>query len=233
PRGTPLETTADLAARLESIVRADDDVAAVFSRIGRQTAIAGVEEQESGLHTAALDVRLAAGARTDRVLERLRPHLATLPAGSVALETGQATALGALLGAGEADVAVRVRGNDLDASLAYAEQIDERIGSLSSLTNVRVGTELGQPEFRVEIDRERAAAFGLEPQRIAREIETYMRGTEATQFVDFDRRIPVVVRLPEEARRSLGTLGTLSIDGVPVRELVHVTEALGPVEIRR
>lgn len=233
PRGTPLETTADLAARVQSIVRADEDVAAVFSRIGRQTAIAGVEEQESGLHTASLDVRLVSGARTDRVLERLRLQLATLPAGSVALETGQATALGALLGAGEADVAVRVRGNDLDASLAYAGQIDERISALSSLTNVRVGTELGQPEFRVEIDRERAAAFGLEPQRIAREIETYMRGMEATQFVDFDRRIPVVVRLPEEARRSLGTLGTLSIDGVPVRELVHVTEAIGPVEIRR
>jgi len=233
PRGTPLETTADMAARVESIVSADEDVAAVFSRIGRQTAIAGVEEQESGLHTAALDVRLVAGARTDRVLERLRPQLASMPAGSIALETGQATALGALLGAGEADVAVRVRGNDLDTSLAYAEQISERIGGLHGLTNVRVGTELGQPEFRIEIDRERAASFGLEPQRIAREIETYMRGAEATQFVDFDRRIPVVVRLPEEARRSLETLGTLSIDGVPVRELVHVTEAVGPVEIRR
>jgi HAE1 family hydrophobic/amphiphilic exporter-1 len=96
-----------------------------------------------------------------------------------------------------------------------------------------VGTELGQPEFQIEIDRERAASYGLEPQRIARAIETYMRGTEATQFIDFDRRVPVIVRLPEQARRSLATLGTLSVDGVPVRELVHVTEATGPVEIRR
>ncbi len=233
PRGTPLETTADVAAGLESIVREDEDVAAVFSRIGRQTAIAGVEEEESGLHTAVLDVRLVPGARTDRVIERLRPRLAALPAGSIAIETGQATALGALLGAGEADVAVRVRGNDLDAALAYADQIHARISGLPELTNVRVGTELGQPELRIEIDRERAASWGLEPQRIAREIETYMRGTEATQFVDFDRRIPVVVRLPDEARRSLETLYTLSIDGIPVRELVRIQEGVGPVEIRR
>lgn len=233
PRGTPLETTADVAAGLESIVREDEDVAAVFSRIGRQTAIAGVEEEESGLHTAVLDVRLVPGARTDRVIERLRPRLAALPAGSIAIETGQATALGALLGAGEADVAVRVRGNDLDAAIAYADQIHARISGLPELTNVRVGTELGQPELRIEIDRERAASWGLEPQRIAREIETYMRGTEATQFVDFDRRIPVVVRLPDEARRSLETLYTLSIDGIPVRELVRIQEGVGPVEIRR
>lgn len=233
PRGTPLETTASLAAQLESIVLADDDVAAVFSRVGRQTAIAGIEEEESGLHTAVLDVRLASGARTDRVLDRLRPQLASMPAGSIALETGQATALGALLGAGEADIAVRVRGNDLDASLAYAEQIRERISGFAGLANVRVGTELGQPEFRIEIDRERAASYGLEPQRIAREIETYMRGTEATQFVDFDRRIPVVVRLPEDARRSLETLATLSLDGVPVHELIRIQEGVGPVEIRR
>ena len=233
PRGTPLETTADFATQLESIVLADEDVAAVFSRIGRQTAVAGVEEEESGLHTAVLDVRLVPGTRTDRVLERLRAQLAALPAGSVALETGQGTALGTLLGGGEADIAVRVRGNDLDTSLAYAEQIRGRIDGLANLASVRVGTELGQPEFQIEIDRDRAASYGLEPQRIAGAIETYMRGTEATQFVDFDQRIPVIVRLPDEARRSLETLQTLSVDGVPVRELVHVREAVGPVEIRR
>src|SRR5690606_37407307 len=141
PRGTPLETTADVAAQLESVLRADEDVAAVFSRIGRQSAVAGIEEEERGLHTALLDVRLVAGARTQPVLERLRPQLAALPAGSVALETGQATALGALLGGGEADVAVRVRGTDLDASLAFAEQVRRRVAPLPMLANVRVGTE--------------------------------------------------------------------------------------------
>jgi HAE1 family hydrophobic/amphiphilic exporter-1 len=60
-----------------------------------------------------------------------------------------------------------------------------------------------------------------------------MKGREATQLVDFDRKVPIVVRLPEAQRRNAGTLETLTVDGVPLRELVHVRTASGPAEIRR
>ena len=233
PRGTPLETTAEEAARLERALRADPAVEAVFTRVGRQVAAAGMDDRESGLNTATLEVRLKDGERTADALARLRPRLAAFPAGTVALESGQATALGRLLGGGESDLSVRVRGQDLDAAMAHAARVRERLDSVSSIANVRVGSELGQPEIRVEIDRERAAAYGVDPQRIAESVESYMKGKEATQLVDFDRKVPVVVRLPEEARRSAETLALLRVDGVPLRELVHVRTASGPAEIRR
>ncbi|HET7464421.1 MAG TPA: efflux RND transporter permease subunit [Longimicrobium sp.] len=233
PRGTPLETTADEAARLERAVRADPAVGAVFTRVGRQAAVAGMDDRESGLNTATLEVRLKEGEPTAAALARLRPRLAAFPAGAVTLEAGQATALGRLLGAGESDLSVRVRGEDLDAALAYAATVRRRLAGVPSVTNVRVGTELGQPEVRVEIDRERAAAYGVDPQRIAESVEGYMKGAEATQLVDFDRKVPVIVRLPEDARRSALTLETLTVDGVPLRELVRVRTASGPAEIRR
>ncbi|HEX8244618.1 MAG TPA: efflux RND transporter permease subunit, partial [Longimicrobium sp.] len=123
PRGTPLETTADGAARLERAIRADPAVDAVFTRVGRQAAVAGMDESESGLHTATLEVRLKGGQRTAPALRRLRERLRGFPAGAVTLETGQATQLGRLLGAGESDLSVRIRGEDLDAALAYAGQV--------------------------------------------------------------------------------------------------------------
>jgi HAE1 family hydrophobic/amphiphilic exporter-1 len=101
------------------------------------------------------------------------------------------------------------------------------------VTNVRVATELGQPEIRVEIDRERVAAYGMDPRRVAETVEGYLKGKEATQLVDFDRKVPIVVRLPEADRRSAATLERLTVDGVPLRELVHVRTASGPAEIRR
>ncbi len=60
-----------------------------------------------------------------------------------------------------------------------------------------------------------------------------MRGDIATEFVDFDRKIDVVVRYPDELRYSRATLDGLRVQGVPIRELVHVREAVGPAEIRR
>jgi len=233
PRGTPLEVTAEEAARLESLFRSDRAVDAVFTRAGRQLAIAGMDEAESGTHTATLEVRLKEDQSTAATLERLRPGLAAFPPGSVSIESGQATALGKLLGGGESDLAVRVRGEDLDAALAYAQEAERRLAGLGAVTNVRLGTEMGQPEARVEIDRERAAQYGIDPRKVAETVEAYMKGKKATEFVDFDRKVPVVVRLPEAERRSLETLESLRVEGIPLRELVQVHTASGPSEIRR
>ncbi len=233
PRGTPVEATAEAAARVEQVFLDDPAVEAVFTRVGRQEAIAGVEDEESGLNTAAVEVRLGEGQATTAVVERARPKLAQLPAGAVAIETGTATALGRLLGGGEADLAVRVRGDDLDETWRHAHAVAARLQTVGSLANVRLGTEEGQPEIRVEIDRERAASYGIEPRLIAQTVERYMRGEVATDFVDFDEKVPVLVRLPEAERRSLETLRVLRVNGIPLRELVNTYEEVGPAEIRR
>ncbi|MEX0690930.1 MAG: efflux RND transporter permease subunit [Gemmatimonadales bacterium] len=233
PRGTPIEETERVAGRLEHVFLADPDVEAVFSRIGREAAVAGVEETESGLNTAKLEVRLHEGASTRRALERMAPQLAPYPPDVIAIETGRATALGRLLGGGEADLAVRVRGDDLDAAIRYALDLERRLVAHPALTNVRLETGPGQPEIRVAIDRERAASYGIEPRLVAQTVERYMRGSVATQFVDFDRRIPVMVRLPDVSRRSIETLRELRVNGIALSELVTLHEELGPAEIRR
>jgi HAE1 family hydrophobic/amphiphilic exporter-1 len=233
PRGTPLERTTEATARLEAVFLADPDVAAVFTRVGRRLMLAGVEEEASGSNTAELDIRMARGGATAAAIERARPHLTGFPPGAVTIETGRATALGQLLGSAEADLAIRIRGEDIDAMLAYAQAVQARLARAPELINVRLGTELGQPEVRLDIDRERAASYGIQPQRIARTVEAYMQGVRATDFVDFDRKIPVIVRLPDSVRHSLGTLDLLRVDGVPLRQLISAREELGPAEIRR
>jgi hydrophobic/amphiphilic exporter-1 (mainly G- bacteria), HAE1 family len=233
PKGTSLEQTERTVDRLEAILLADPGVEAVFSQIGRQLAVAGMDDRETGLHTATVEVRLRERTPTAEVLERLRPALASFPAGMLSVSTGQATALGRLLGGSDADLAVRIRGEDLEGALAYAQQLQPVLAGLPTLRNVRLGLELGQPEVQVEIDRERAAAYGIDTRRIAQTIERYMLGSLATEFVEFDRKIPVMVRLPMEDRRSLATLDEVRIDGVPLRELVRTREALGPSEIQR
>jgi HAE1 family hydrophobic/amphiphilic exporter-1 len=233
PLGTTLEATAETAGRLDELIRGDPAVNAVLSRIGRQVAIGGVDEENTGVHTAVLDVKLNAGEKASHAMERLRPKLNEFPPGSVTLEAGTATALGKLLGAGEADLAVRVRGEDLEGAIRYAQSIQTRLAEHPRLANVRVGTELGQPEFEVEVDRERAAAYGIDANAVVTFIDQHMRGTSAGDFITFDRKVPIVVRLPEAERRSLATLQTLRLRGVPISDLIDVRDALGPVEVHR
>jgi HAE1 family hydrophobic/amphiphilic exporter-1 len=233
PRGTALEDTERSAEAIEAVIRADPAVDAVFSRIGRQVALEGISDEESGLHTALLEVRLKSGASTGPVIERIRPKLPIVRGGDIALETGHATALGKLLGGGEADLAVRIRGEDLDSALSYAGLVQRKLATMPQLQNARVGTEVGQPEYEIEIDREAAAAFGITPDEVSATVSSYMRGNIPTQFVAFDRKVPIVVRLPESARKNLATMDLLRVKGVPLSDLVHVRESVGPVEIQR
>lgn len=234
PRGTALEETAASAARLETLFGDDPGVEAVFTRVGRQDAVAGVEDAAFGLHTAVLEVRMKPGRRTTPALDRLAPALEQYPRGALSLETGTATALGQLLGGGESDIAVRVRGDDLEETWQHARAVEARLQPIGSLKNVRLAVEEGQPEILVEIDRDRAAAYGIEPRAIAATVENYMRGSRTeNDFVDFDEKVPVIIRLPEEQRRDIQTLDQLQVDGIPLRELVRTRETLGPAEIRR
>jgi HAE1 family hydrophobic/amphiphilic exporter-1 len=233
PRGTPLERTGEATAQIESVLRGDPGVATVFSRVGRQAAVGGVEDEESGLNTSQLEVLLAPGHATADVIGRLRPQFPPLPEGSLAIQTGTATALGRLMGSDEADLVVRVRGDDLDAIRRYAMDVEARLLTVAAVTNVRLGSEEGQPEIRIEVDRARAASYGIEPRLIAQTIEQSMRGAVATEYVDFDEKVPVVVRLPDADRRSLETLRTMQVGGVPLRELVTTHEETGPAEVRR
>jgi HAE1 family hydrophobic/amphiphilic exporter-1 len=231
--GTALDATSEAAASIEAAAMSDPGVVALFSNIGRDVRAYADGEEASGLHTATFQVRVADGFRSDDVAERVRELARQFPPGALSVETGQATALGAMLGGGEADISVRVRSEDLEAAFATAEEVEQRLAALTTVGNVRIGTERGQPQIQVEIDRAACAAFGVDPRVVAETVDRAMRGDRATQFVNFDRKIDVVVRYPDEARYSMETLSALRVEGVPIRELVHIREAVGPAEVHR
>jgi hydrophobic/amphiphilic exporter-1 (mainly G- bacteria), HAE1 family len=231
--GTSLMATLEAANQVEGVLLADEGVEAVFSRIGKDVRSFSETEAPAGINTAQFQVRLRPGASTQEVLERVRPLERSLPQGVLTFETGGATALGQILGGVDADIAVRVRGEDLDGIFPLAESIRDRLDRLPQLANVRLGTERGQPELQVEILRDVAARYGVEPRAIAETVEQAMRGARATEFVDFDRKIGVMVRFPDSLRYARETLQSLVVQGVPLREMVRVREALAPAEIRR
>jgi hydrophobic/amphiphilic exporter-1 (mainly G- bacteria), HAE1 family len=233
PEGTTLAATSATARELEEILMGDEGVQTVFSRVGKDVQSYAAGDEATGLHTALLQVRVRDDASTEDVLERFRPVSDRYPVGTVTVEAGGATALGRVLGGTEADVAVRIQGEDLDLAFQYADEVQRRLAVVPSLSSVRVGIERGQPELQVEIDREAAAGYGIDPRVIAETVEKAMRGAMATEFVDFDRKIAVMVRYPEELRTRRETLEGIRIEGVPLRQLAIIQEAMGPSEIRR
>lgn len=231
--GVGIETTANAAEQIEAALLEDPGVEAVFGRVGRDVRAYAEGQEETGLNTAQFQVRLLEGVRTDDVIGRLAPLQAQFPAGALSFQAGQATALGTILGGSDADVSVRVRGDDLELLMGRAEEVRARLAGLDMLGNVRVGAEEGTPQIDVEILTEQAAQYGIEPGEVSATVDRALRGDLATEFVDFDRKIPVVVSYPQHLRYERSTLEGLRVDGVPIRELVQIRDAIGPAEVRR
>ena len=237
PVGTPLEVTADAAARLESALLETDGVEAVFSRVGRAREAELATHELTGLNSAALDVRLTEGGRrvTD-VVDEFRSVVegSGIDPRAVSIETGRATSLGRAIGLGDADVAVKIRGQELDSLVKVADQVLLRIQDLPRIADARIDLQLTQPELEIEVNRAAAARYGLSVTQVADAIEAYLRGAETDRpYTEFSEKIDIRVRLPEGERQALADVMMLTLDGVPIRELVTAREGYGPVEIRR
>jgi HAE1 family hydrophobic/amphiphilic exporter-1 len=235
PEGTALFRTHEVSMVVEDILLQDADVEAVWGTVGRDIRRLPQTNHATGLHTAHFQVRVRDGVSSRVLRERFRIPLDSLLAdeGRIAIQTGGSTTLGMILGGSDADIAIRIRGQDLEAAFDYADQVALKLSDAPRIANVRVGNERSQPQIGVQVLRDEIHRFGLEAATVANAVDQTMRGILATEFVAFDRKIPVMVRLPDEARFTVETLNRIKVSGVPLRELVRVDGVQAPAEVRR
>jgi multidrug efflux pump len=69
-----------------------------------------------------------------------------------------------------------------------------------------------RPELRVQVDREKAALFGVTTLDIGTTVRSAINGTEASEFRDGEEEYDIVVRLAEQYRSDLSALAELTVE---------------------
>jgi HAE1 family hydrophobic/amphiphilic exporter-1 len=232
--GTALSRTVQVASDIEAVLLDAPEVEAVFGTIGRDVRRFARAREQSGFNTARFLVRTREGFSSTSLLERLQGPLQTAGAdGVVTVQGAGASTLGLMPGGREAQIAVRIRGRDQDKALAYADQIMTELRGLARVTNVRMSSERGRAQIEVQILRDEVARFGLQSADVAVSVDHTMRGILATDFMAFDRKVPVVVRPPDLDRFSRETLERIRVKGIPLEQLVSVRTVQTPAEVKR
>jgi HAE1 family hydrophobic/amphiphilic exporter-1 len=134
-----------------------------------------------------------------------------------------------------------IRGQDLTALQKYAKQISEEFARLPGIVDVDTSLEAGKPEFKVYIDRDRAADLGVDVATVAEAINLLISGElDIARYKDELRgkRYDIRVRLYAEDRDSKGSLERIYVrarDGklVELSNVVKIEEGTGPSVINR
>jgi cobalt-zinc-cadmium resistance protein CzcA len=94
------------------------------------------------------------------------------------------------------------------------------------------------PQLQIEIDRARAARYGLNVADVEDVIETALGGKTATELWEGERRFNVVVRLSEEERQDEAAIANVLVDTptgvrIPLSEVATVSVGSGSMNIAR
>ena len=141
-----------------------------------------------------------------------------------------------------ADVAIRIHGDDLD-QLAEVGRAVERVASgVAGAADVKLEQATGLPVLTISPDRAALARYGLDVRSVQDTVSIALGGATAGQLIEGDRRFDIVLRLPEEIRSNIDSLGELPVplqsgEGalrhVPLSEVAHLEIAPGPNQISR
>jgi cobalt-zinc-cadmium resistance protein CzcA len=138
---------------------------------------------------------------------------------------------------------IKLFGNDLQALTDTANKIKAQLATVQGITDLAVFTSLGQPTVQIDIDRARAARYGLTPGDINATIRVAIGGDSAGDLYEpgSDRHFPIVVRLAPKYRASpeaiqnlrIGVQTPNGITQIPLSEVATVKLVSGPSYIFR
>ncbi len=147
-------------------------------------------------------------------------------------------------------VTIEVAGEDFGQIMAISRELKQRLARGATEINpeteapylvglVDIGDNLntGRPEFQVDIDRERAAQFGLSTRQIATTVRAAVNGIEASTYRTGEDEYDITVRLREQDRESLATVQSLTIlyegQQIPLVSVADISVGTGLGSITR
>lgn len=240
PPDTSVEVTNRAVREAENLVQSLPEVKQVFAVAGGGIFGRGVNVNPAiGSMVVELTPRRQRSLSAGEWVQMAQGRLRELPALKDAqVRVSPPRIRGLRTGTSTEDIEVKIFGEDLATLERLGNDLAAQLSRLPGLVNVDSSYQRTAPELRVEVDRVRAAALGLDVGEVGRTVRTAVAGTIATRLTEQDREFDIRVRFPRELVQSASELGSVPLfprSGVPVRvrDVARIYESSSPQTILR
>jgi hydrophobe/amphiphile efflux-1 (HAE1) family protein len=221
-----------LQRELSQVIARDPDVASFGSFFGS----GGGNTLNTGRFFIGLKPRDERSATALQVINRLRPQLAKVQGVNLFLQPSQDITVGGKISRGQFQYTLQ------DANLqelnTWAPRMLAKLKTLPGLADVSTDQQGNAPQLRVEINRDAAARFGIQPQAIDDTLDDAFGQRQVGQYFTQTNSYFIILEAPPELQQSPSALDKIYVKApgsgqpVPLSTLVNVdTSHTGPLSV--
>lgn len=212
--GTSLKQAVALQEKLETAIQKMPEVEHVFAKIGT------AEVATDAVPPSVADNFVVLKPRDEwpnpkkpksQLVAELEQRVTPIPGNRYEILQPIQMRFNELLAGVRAELAVKVFGDDFDRLIALGDAIEGAIGRVPGAADIVAEQTTGLPVLTIVPKREAIARYGLTIAELQTLVATALGGTKAGQLYEGDRRVDIVVRLPEPLRANPDKLMTLPV----------------------
>ena len=235
PAGTSLEKSVEIAQIAGARIREVPEIRTLARRTGR----AELDEHAEGVNVTEFFASMDESERSrGEILDDVRGRLEDVPGIVVGVEQPLAHLISHMISGVKAQVGIKLYGDDLTTLRRNASLIEAAVKSVNGVKDAQVEQQTEIPQLQIRVNGDELEQYGLKRVDVTEFVETAMNGVVVSEVLQGQRKFDLLVRLEEQYREDLATLGRLQInlpDGgvVKLEDVATIREGSGPNQIKR
>jgi cobalt-zinc-cadmium resistance protein CzcA len=240
PMSSSLPQAVEISNKMISIIRKFPEVKQTLSQMGRTND--GTDPK--GFFNVQIQVDLKQrdqwrkGVKEEALIDSMDRQLKKIPGVTYNYSQPIRDNVEEAVAGVNAAMAVKIFGPDFVSLDTLADAVKHSLSKVKGIEDLGVLRNLGQPEFRIELDQQKMAMYGINMADAQAVIEMAIGGKAATQLYEGERRFDVRIRYKKESRDTEDKIKGLMIpsqDGskIPISEIATIKTLTGPAFIYR
>ncbi|TAL61528.1 MAG: efflux RND transporter permease subunit [Bacteroidetes bacterium] len=240
PISISLTESVKISKDMRNILKSFPEVRQVMSQTGRPndgtdpTGFYNVEFHVDIIHTKEMDRKKNRDALIARMTKKLSKFPGIVFNFSQPIQDNVEEAVSGVKGS----LAVKIYGDDLQFLESKADSVYNIMKNIKGVADLGVIRNLGQPEFRIELDEDKMALYNVATTDCNSVIEMAIGGKAASSFYEGYKKFDIRIRYLPEYRvneKEIGNLmvPTLSGGQIPIKEIATIRKVNGPILIFR
>ncbi|MGA1978355.1 MAG: CusA/CzcA family heavy metal efflux RND transporter [Bacteroidales bacterium] len=240
PLSISLDESVKIADDMRRIISSFPEVKQVVSQTGRPddgtdaTGFYNIEFFIDVEHSKKMEHQKNRDALIDRMTEKLSRYPGVLLNFSQPIMDNVEEAVSGVKGS----IAVKIYGEDLEYLDNEAYKVYKIMNQVRGINDLGVIQSQGQPEFRIELEQDKMALYGVATADCNAVIEMAIGGKAASTFYEGFKKFDIRIRFLPEYRMTEKEIGNLMVPTlaggqIPIKEIAEINKIIGPILIFR